>query len=175
MASATMLLPLSEYLTTSYEHDCEWVEGEVRERGVPDEYHSAIQTFFIGYFLLRQQDLSVRVRAELRVRVAERRYRIPDVTLLPASAPVQAIPDIAPVLCIEILSPDDSWGEMQEKIREYVAMGVGAVWIVDPRRRLMYAADASGTHGVERLELAGTNVSITGGELFAELDGIVER
>lgn len=174
MATATTVVPLSEYLTTSYEHDREWVEGEVRERGVPDEFHSAIQTFFIGYFLLRQRDLGVRVRAELRVRVAERRYRIPDVTLLPASAPVQAIPDVAPVLCIEILSPDDSWGEMQEKIREYVAMGVGAVWIVDPRRRLMYAADVSGTHGVERLGLAGTDVVITGVELFAELDGIVE-
>ena len=31
MATATQV-PLSEYLHTSYEPDCEWIDGEVRER-----------------------------------------------------------------------------------------------------------------------------------------------
>jgi len=40
-----------EYLRTDYEHDREWIEGQLRERAMPDEYHSALQAFFIGYFL----------------------------------------------------------------------------------------------------------------------------
>ena len=130
MATAT-LVPLEEYLTTSYEHDCEWVDGELRERGMPDDDHSAIQTFFITYFAAMQLELGVRVRAELRMRVAAGRYRIPDVTLISRAAPRQAVPDVAPVLAIEILSEDDRASELVEKIGDYVAMGVGAIWVVD--------------------------------------------
>lgn len=170
--AASVTIPMEEYLRTSYEHDCEWIDGEVRERGMPDEYHSAIQAFFIGYFLRLPRELGLRVRPELRVRVAPARFRLPDVTLLPASAPLQPIPDTPPMLCIEILSPDDSMGEMQEKIADYLAMGVGAIWIVDPRRRTLFTADAEGTHPVEVLTLAGTDVRLTVAEIFAELDEI---
>ena len=168
---ATMVaVPLSEWLTTSYEHDCEWVDGEIRERGMPDEYHSAIQMFFLLYFAGLQRSLGARPRAELRVRVAPRRYRIPDVTLLPASAPLQPIPDTAPLLCIEVLSPDDSMSEMQEKIADYLAMGVCSIWIVDPRKRTLFQADADGTHPVSELVLHGTEVRLGAREIFAEID-----
>lgn len=34
MTTATEI-PLEECVHTSYEHDCEWVDGEVRERRTP--------------------------------------------------------------------------------------------------------------------------------------------
>ena len=37
----------------------------------------------------------------------------------------------APDLAIEVLSPDDRPGKVQEKIREYLAAGTRQVWIVD--------------------------------------------
>ena len=43
--------------------------------------------------------------------------------------------DIAPELVVEILSPEDRPGEMTAKIREYLAVGVDRVWIVDRQRR----------------------------------------
>jgi Uma2 family endonuclease len=43
--------------------------------------------------------------------------------------------DVAPELVVEVLSPDDRSGEVMEKIREYLSIGVDRVWIVDPRRR----------------------------------------
>jgi Uma2 family endonuclease len=43
--------------------------------------------------------------------------------------------DVAPELVVEILSPDDRSGEVMEKIREYLSIGVDRVWTVDPRRR----------------------------------------
>ena len=40
--------------------------------------------------------------------------------------------DVAPELVIEVMSPDDRWTEVNQKIREYFAMGVTLVWVVDP-------------------------------------------
>ena len=169
MATST-LVPLEEYLHTVYEYDCEWVDGELKERALPDELHSTIVQFFAAYFENRKRELGVRVRCDLRVKVLPRSYRVPDVTLLRADAPFKPIPTDPPVLCIEVLSPDDRPGERNKKIAEYITMGVGAIWIVDPRRRTMATADASGTHAVGVLELEGTSVRITKTELFAELD-----
>lgn len=168
--TATVLIPMEEYLRTSYEHDREWVDGEVRERSMPDEYHSLIQGFFLIYFGTRRKELGIRALAELRVRVAPQRFRLPDVCLLPASAPLQPIPDTPPVLCIEVLSVDDTMGEMQEKIADYLAMGVPVIWLVDPRRRTLFTADADGTRPVRELVLAGTEVRLGVAEIFAELD-----
>jgi len=41
----------------------------------------------------------------------------------------------APVLAVEVLSPSDRVDEINEKITEYLACGVGMVWIVDPYMR----------------------------------------
>jgi Uma2 family endonuclease len=169
MATAAMI-PLEEYLKTSYEHDCEWIDGEVQERAMPDEDHSTLQAFFIGYFLNLKRELHVRVRPELRLHVSARRYRIPDVLLMPASAPKQPIPDTPPVLCIEILSSDDRPGRVREKLADYVAMGVGAIWVVDPKRRTLATVDAKGMHLVAELALPNTSVVISAEEIFAALE-----
>ena len=169
MGSA-IAVPLEEYLTTSYEYDCEWVDGELRERAMPDEHHSAIQGFLLAYFWAMRLELGVRARAELRLRVAARRYRVPDLALLLASSPFGGVPETPPLLCVEIVSPDDRMSEMQEKIADYVRMGVPSIWIVDPHKRTLFTADADGVHPVEVLALAGTTVRLTGAEIFAELD-----
>ena len=170
MATA-VVIPLSEYLTTSYEHDCEWVDGEIRERGMPDEFHSAIQSFLLVYL----SKLGLRTRAELRVRVTAQRFRIPDVCVLAADAPLQPIPDAAPLLCVEVLSPDDSMSEMQEKIADYVAMGVTAIWVIDPRRRALFMADREGTRPVDEVTAEALGIRLGVAEIFAELDGLAAR
>jgi Uma2 family endonuclease len=40
-----------------------------------------------------------------------------------------------PILAVEILSPNDTLDEINDKIDEYLAVGVPLVWIIDPRRR----------------------------------------
>jgi len=162
MATVTAM-PLEEYLKTSFEHDCEWVDGEVRERAMPDDDHSALQAFFIAYFARLARELNVRVRPELRLHVSAKRYRIPDVLLLPASATRQPIPDTPPLLCIEILSLDDRPGELKEKLADYLAMGVGAIWIIDPRRRKLSTVDNQGMHPVESFQVPMSNYIPLGG------------
>lgn len=40
-----------------------------------------------------------------------------------------------PPLVVEVLSPDDRWTRVSKKIRQYLAMGVNVVWVVDPATR----------------------------------------
>lgn len=46
--------------------------------------------------------------------------------------------DVAPDLVVEILSPDDTWSAVMEKLEEYFAVGTLSVWIADPKREQIY-------------------------------------
>ena len=47
--------------------------------------------------------------------------------------------DVAPDLVVEIMSPDDRWSEVKQKLREYFSVGVKVVWVADPADRTVYA------------------------------------
>jgi Uma2 family endonuclease len=174
MATA-VLVPLNEYLQTSYEPDCEWVKGELRERSVPQLSHASVQTFFSVYFSARKRELGVRVYAELRMWVSEDRIRVPDVMVVRDSDPVDEIVVVAPLLCIEVLSPEDRMTEIQEKVDEYLDMGVDSVWVVDPRRRKAFQTDVRSLQPVEELTVPGTRIAIPLNEVFEELNELQGR
>jgi Uma2 family endonuclease len=46
--------------------------------------------------------------------------------------------DVAPELIAEIVSPNDRWTDINQKLEEYFAIGVLTVWIVDPEERRVY-------------------------------------
>jgi len=175
MATST-LVPLHVYLETDYRPDCDWIDGEVKERNVGEGQHSNIQVFFIGYFLQHKREWGIRVVAEQRVQVAATRFRIPDVALVSSSGPFEAIVRVPPVLCIEILSKDQRMSEIEERAKDYLAMGVPMVWIVDPLRRTAFVSDANGQRQVaEELAVPGTGIRVTLAEVFAELDELEGR
>lgn len=62
----------------------------------------------------------------------------------------KGILDVAPELVVEILSPDDRRGHVEEKLAEYLGMGVDLVWIVDPEFRYVLAYRSQ--FDVERFE-----------------------
>lgn len=39
---------------------------------------------------------------------------------------------------VEVLSPHDRWSEVNQKLREYFAIGVRLVWIVNPASRSVF-------------------------------------
>jgi Uma2 family endonuclease len=43
--------------------------------------------------------------------------------------------DVAPDLIVEIISPSDRWQDIRQKTNEYLALGVGPVWLVEPENR----------------------------------------
>jgi Uma2 family endonuclease len=54
----------------------------------------------------------------------------------------------APALAVEVVSPSNSAEDMMAKVRQYLAAGSLAVWVVYPRLRLVEVHDAAGTQEV---------------------------
>lgn len=163
------LIPLSEYMTTSYRPDCEYVDGEIRERNVGKYEHARIQALLAAWFNRHEKEWGAQVVTEQRVQVSATRVRIPDVALLTLGAQ----PDVIvapPLLVVEILSPDDTYSDTEERARDYRKMGVGTVWIIDPKTRT--GRVCSGAEWVEaaRLEVKGTPLYVELAEIFGQLE-----
>ena len=141
---ATALVPLSDYLETSYRPDCDYLDGELLERNVGEWDHSRLQTLLTRYLSIREKQWRILVVVEQRVQVKATRFRVPDISVLAGAPPGGPIIVEPPFLCIEILSPSDRMKEMQERIDDYLSFGVRYVWLLHPRTRraFVYTPDA---------------------------------
>ncbi len=164
------LIPLEEYLHTSYHPDCDWIDGKVMERNVGEGKLSNVQGFFIRFLGNHAQQWRIRVWPEQRVQVAATRFRIPGICATRRVAPFEEIIRTPPLLCIEVLSPDDRMSDTQEKVDDYLKMGVEVVWVVDPRRRMAFQTDGRSLQPVAMLTVPGSAITVEVAEVFSELD-----
>jgi Uma2 family endonuclease len=81
MTATGTAISLDEYLSTVYDPDREYVDGELIERNMGESDHSAIQTMISASLYSQRRELGIHVFAELRVQVVATRYRIPDITV----------------------------------------------------------------------------------------------
>jgi Uma2 family endonuclease len=165
---AALHIPLQEYLGISYRPDREYVDGKIRERNVGKYEHARIQALLARWFGNHEQEWGVQVVTEQRVQISPTRVRIPDVALLTVGSQPDVILE-APLLVIEILSPDDSYSDTQERAHDYRTMGVEMVWIIDPKTRTGRMCSATEWVEASRLEVKGTPLYIDLLELFAQL------
>jgi len=168
MGSTATLVTVNEYLHTVYEPECDYVDGVLEDRNVGEEGHSDIQSEFVYFFRSRRAQLGLTAYAELRVQVAATRFRVPDVCLVPASRPKEPILTKPPLVCIEILSPEDRMNRMQKKIDDYLGFGVQYVWVLDPATRRAWAYSRDGMHEAHtELRLDEPAVVVPLSEIFA--------
>lgn len=92
------------------------------------------------YLVDRYPGLRRRVLPSLRVRVRATCVRVPDISVLAEDAPEEQVPTFPPILCIEILSPEDRMTRLMAKLKDFVEMGVPACWIIDPVARRAWTA-----------------------------------
>ncbi len=109
---------------------------------------------------------------EQRIQVSADRIRICDLVLLRADAPREKVTRTPPLLCIEILSPEDRLPRAQVVFADYQSMGVPNVWLIDPLRKAAYTFDATGLHiaDASRLAIPGTPILLDLTTAFAALD-----
>ncbi len=140
--SAATLISVEEYLNTSYRPDRDYVEGVLLERNVGEHDHSWMQTLLAVLFFAHESEWNVRALVEQRVQVKQGRFRVPDVCIIRRGAYEQIVTR-PPLLCIEVLSRDDTVSAMEERVNDYMQFGVPTVWVLDPRTRrgYMYTAD----------------------------------
>ena len=169
-------MPVSEYLQTNWRPDCEYLEGILLERNVGERDHSRMQMVLSAYLYSREVQWGIRVFPEQRLQVKPERFRVPDICVVAGPMPDEAVFTQPPVLCIEILSRDDTMSEMQERIDDYLAFGVRFVWLVDPRRRRGWISTAEGMEEARdgKLRTTAPNLEVPLGEIF-ERAGICGR
>jgi len=156
-AQATQV-PLDVYLSTSYEPDAEYVDGVIEVRPMGEWSHADWQAAILEYFRTRRSEWGIRAAAELRIKVAERRYRVPDVTVLDRGLPIEQVITRAPVAVFEILSPEDTVTRMLTKLAEYQRMGIRTILLIDPKegRHLRYHEGALEPLPAEPFDLPGS-------------------
>jgi Uma2 family endonuclease len=171
--ATSLLVSEQEYLTTSYEPDCEYDEGQLLERKAGERPHSILQLEFGGFFRdLRKQRPIIRAFVEQRIRIAPRKYRIPDVCVYKEPAPRDRIFSTPPFIAIEILSPEDRVSRVRKKIDEYLAFGVSYVWLVDADARRADVYTPGGIYEAKDLILRteGPAIEVPLTEVFQALD-----
>ena len=172
--TTSVLLPVLEYLNTTYRPDCEYIDGEIRERKAGETPHSTIQSLFAFIFHMSRKEWGVRVFTEQRVQTSATRFRVPDVAVIRVGVPPGPLLQTPPLICIEVLSPGDSLADLQERLDDYLVMGVENLWIIDPVHRRTWTASE---HRIEPLRadafsVPGTPIRIPLTDLYAELDDL---
>ncbi|MBD1889441.1 Uma2 family endonuclease [Trichocoleus sp. DQ-A3] len=117
----------------------EFIDGQVVPKVSPKYFHSTVQ--FALMVLIRAwckgRGRVVQEWAVLLKRNGQDWAPVPDVTYisyerLPASWKRNEACPVAPELAIEIISPDQTIKEFEDKAKDYFDTGVLRVWIVDP-------------------------------------------
>jgi len=131
MATAAHI-PLEVYLHSDFQPDAEYIDGELRERPMGEDDHSAWQDAICAWFREHMDEWNIRVRPELRVQVKAQNYLVPDVSILDAANPKEKIATQPPLAVFEVWSPENKIREMMRKLSLYEQMGIPQIWFIDP-------------------------------------------
>jgi Uma2 family endonuclease len=159
MASTTSLT-VEEYLSTAYEYEPEFVDGEIIERAMPTVIHAwlthllSLRLHGAGFCLI-----------DCRMRPAKDTIRIPDLSVF-HEFPAERVPSSPPFVALEIISPDDRHEDLLRKLQDYRAWGVEHIWVVEPRLKEFHVFDSQGLREVKAFEIPGLRIDAA--ELFAE-------
>jgi Uma2 family endonuclease len=167
MATKAQITP-EQYLDMTFEHDAEFVHGEIVHRAMPNYTYGRIQTLLSSLFEAVRSPHRLFACSDVRMKLAPDLYRIPDTAVF-AIPPKTEVPEQAPLAVIEILSPDDRYHDVVQKLEEYRAWGVPNIWVVDPLAKRFAIYTDWGLQYVSSLALADYPFELTPGNLFFDL------
>lgn len=148
LQSPNKRLTLEEFLALA-EGDVtyEFVNGEAIPKYKNDEmspkfFHSRFQkTLLILLDRCLQNQGRVEIEWAIKLKIKNEDWLpVPDLTyisynLLPADWLQDEACPVPPELVIEIISPGQTFGEMTEKVADYIKAGISRVWVVDTKSK----------------------------------------
>jgi Uma2 family endonuclease len=169
------MLALEEYLRSSYpDGDREFLDGLLvkRKLGAPD--HSAMQVVLVSHFARLQPEFAIDVRPSCRIRISDDRYRVPDILVMkvPFRRNKRVILD-APLIVVEIVSPDDRVRDTMQRFRDYAALGVRNIIQMDPEDRTTFVFESGNviSRDLKTLDLGdGILLPFDTQQLFSQLE-----
>ena len=169
MATATQI-SLETYLTTSYEPDCDFVDGALEDRNVGEYDHNVVQMAILFWFHQHGREWRIRSIQEQRTRVASTRVRIPDVCVFSRDVPIEQVFTRPQLIAIEVLSPEDRHSRIEARMKNFRSFGVPNLWVVDPETRSGWDLSDGNWVRKERLEVANSPIYLSLPELFAQIN-----
>ena len=169
--ATTAGVSIEQYLNTSYTPDCEYLDGELKEKPVVGFPHGNMQVILGSWFQAHAREWRIRVAVETRTRVTGTKVRLPDVVIVPVdvSAPQGAL-ESPPLIAIEVLSPTDSYNDLRQRARDLRTMGTENIWLIDPAEKTIALWDGMTWQPFQgdKLEAAGTEAYLDPAWLWAE-------
>ena len=135
----TQLVSLSEYLESARYKRFEYEAGVVTEKPMPNWKHGDLCAWITA--LIFKFFPQYRAAPEVRSRLKEDRWRLPDIIVDARSRYGEVYAFTPPHLCIEILSEEDTPAKIFTKCRQYHDWGVLHCWIFDPEARIAWQFD----------------------------------
>jgi Uma2 family endonuclease len=135
---AEELVSLTEYLSIAdYDPDMEYVDGRlVNIYEDKPSSHGFLQGLISSWFI-QHEEWGLIVGPGIRTQVSPTRVRLPDVVVLKQTGDYPPALIDPPLIVIEILSASDRHSEVLQKGREYAAMGIPNIWLIDPETRIL--------------------------------------
>jgi Uma2 family endonuclease len=168
-SSPLNLVSEQEYLRTAYRPDCDYIDGFVLERNLGQHEHSRLQFLIIMALGLHEKQWQIYVLPEQRLKLRTRKYRVPDIVVLSADAPRTPVVEQPPLLCIEIVSPDDRLPDLVIRAGDYLSFGVPVTWIFDPAAKRSFIYEVAGLRESGEPVLRCGRIELPIADLFAQL------
>ncbi len=173
MAAAVAVTPaysIEDYLNgPAPEPDVEYVDGELRERPIVQRIHGRLQSMISAWFEQHVEEWGVVPAVEVRTKVSKSRVRLPDLMLSASGYPHQIQLD-PPLIVIEIVSPNETFAELFEKLDDYETMGVLNLWVIHPAQRRGWTVRDGSLHRTERFAVTDSPIYLDLAETFARYD-----
>lgn len=158
------LMTADEFFSSPYAESCELVKGKVvpktgkfeldmptgaKHGAVTDELETRISYF------VRENKLGKVFAAETGFIISKGTVRGIDISYVGNEKLAEfGIPDsffpTAPDLAVEVISPGNTFDEIQDKIEEYLSAGTKLVWIVYPKQKMIHVHRQSNVINVLR-------------------------
>lgn len=163
------LVSENKYLHTAYRPDCDYIDGFVVERNLGQHDHARLQGLILYWLMQHEKQWQIHAVPECRLKIRAHKYRVPDVMVLPLASSYPSVIEQPPLLCIEVVSPDDRLPDLITRAGDYLMLGVPTTWIFDPGTKQTFIYSEQGT--VESLEpvLHHGHIELPIAELFAQL------
>jgi Uma2 family endonuclease len=166
-----MHIGVEEYLGLVFDDrpEPDYVHGEVVERALPTPIHGQIQLLLGVLFAPLSKRVRLAMMSELRVRVEPRLFRVVDFAVYLDARPEGRYGTNPAYVAIEIVSPDDRYNDLTERLEDYRRWGVPHFWLVDPQRKCLWEYKEAGLLQHPGLRLPEFDFEISSAELFKDV------
>jgi Uma2 family endonuclease len=130
---------------------CELIDGRIVPMSPTGGEHGAIESALAAALrrFVQQHRLGLVMTGEVGVYTQRRPDRVRGAGIIFlskerwAEGPPRGFLEVAPDLVVEIMSPNDRWQDVRQKLAEYFAVGVRWMWIVEPENRTVLVCHSS--------------------------------